>query len=182
MARKYLIGNWLLFIIFSFLLILSINSQLKGEFVFLNESVAMLLFCLSFPLKICNVKLGQYLILIVLLILLFSPLSYSFTISDGDTSVTHSGAKYTSLISPITFFILILFLAFNYSAMKNLYQILTKGTDEEQKKVLSTEIEFYYNKFNGCSNRELVDIFKMYNDYPVGAQLALKRIKKEKGI
>lgn len=164
------------------MLALFIDSELKAEFVLLNESVAMLLLCVSFPFKIYNVKLGQYFILGILLILLFSPLSYSFTITDGDSSVTRNGAKYTSLISPLTFVILILFLAFNYKAMIDLYQLLTKGSREEQERKMSKEIEFYYNKFNDCSKSELVDIFKMYKDYPVGAQLALNRIKKEKGI
>lgn len=66
--------------------------------------------------------------------------------------------------------------------MIDLYHLVTRGSEKEQKEELSKEIEFYYNKFNDCSNIELVDIFKMYNDYPVGAQLALNRIRKEKGI
>jgi len=182
MQRRYLISNWLFFIVFSFLLALSINSQLKDEFIFFNENIAMLLFCLSIPLKLYRIRVGQYLIFVALLILLFSPLSYYFTITDGDTSVTHNGAKSTSLISPITFLILILFLAFNYSAMIDLYQLLTKGSDKEQKEALAKEIEFYYNKFNACSDSEMVDIVKMYNDYPAGAKLALNRIRKDKGI
>ena len=65
--------------------------------------------------------------------------------------------------------------------MIGLYQLLIRGSEKEQNEELSKKIEFYYNKFNGCSNSELVDIFKMYNEYPVEAQLALKRIKEEKG-
>ena len=142
----------------------------------------MVLFCICFPLKIYDIKVGQYVILCVLSILLFSPLSCSYTTIEDNISTIHSEAKFNSFISPITFLVLLLFLAFNYKAMIDLYHLVTRGSEKEQKEELSKEIEFYYNKFNDCSNIELVDIFKMYNDYPVGAQLALNRIRKEKGI
>lgn len=138
----------------------------------------MLLFCLRFPLKIYKVRAWQYIILVVLLVLLFGPLQYSYTDFEGGTSVTHSEMRFTSLIRPVTFLILMLFLVFNYRTMVDLYLLLIRGPEKEQEEELSKEIAFYYTKFNACSNSELVDICKMDNDYPVGAQLALNRIKK----
>jgi hypothetical protein len=182
MQKKYLIANWVLFIIFSGLLGLAIKSQIINGGIFLNEAIAMLLLCISFPLKIYNIKVGRYIILIGLLVLLFNPLYYSYTITEGDTAVTYHESRFNSLISPLTFLVLMLFQAFNYSTMIDLYYLLTRGSEKEQKDELSRKIEFYYNKFNGCSNIELVDILKMYNNYPTEAQLDLKRIKEEKGI
>jgi len=171
MQQKYLIINWLLFVIFITLLGFAIASQMADWSLFLNEDVAVFVFCISFPLKIYNIKAGQYLILALLLVLLFSPLSYSYTATEGNTSTIHSETTFTSLISPLTVLVLMLFLAFNYRAMINLYRLLTKGSEKEQKEKLSKEIEFYYSKFNGCSDLELVDICKLYNDYLVEEQL-----------
>lgn len=182
MQRKYLVINWLLVIIFITLLGFAIKFQLTDFSLLINEDTATFLFCISFPLKIYNIKVGQYVILVALLILLFSPLSCSYTTIEDNISTVHSEAKFTSLISPLTFLVLVLFLAFNYSAMIDLYHLVTRGSEKEQKDELCNEIDFYYRKFNGCSETELIDIFKMYNDYPVGAQLALNRIRKEKGI
>jgi len=182
MQQRYLVINWLLFILFTTLLGFSIKSQVEDWSLFINEDFAMLLFCICFPLKIYDVKVWRYVILVALLILLFSPLSCSYTTIEGNIPTIHSEAKFNSLVSPLTFFVLSLFLAFNYSAMIDLYQLLTKGSDKEQKEALAKEIEFYYNKFNDCSDSELVDIVKMYNDYPAGAKLALNRIRKEKRI
>jgi hypothetical protein len=182
MKKKYLIANRILFIISILLFCLFIKWQVFNEFMFFNETIAMLLFCASIPLKLYKMRTGQYLVFTALLILLFSPLSYSYTITDVNGFITHHEAKFNSLISPITFVILILFTMANFSAIFDLYQVLTKGSDKEQKDALSKETEYYYNKFSGYSSAGLADIFEMYNDYPVEAQLALKRIKEEKGI
>lgn len=182
MERKYLIVNWILFIIFTFLLGWFIKPQLEDGYILFNEAIAMFLFCLSFPLKIYNINVARYVILVVLLVLLFSPLSYEYTITEESTSVTHQEARFTSLISPVTFLVLMLFLAFNCQAMIDLYHLLIRGSEKEQKAELSKNIEFYYAKFNDCSNAELADILKMYDDYPVEAQVALKKIKDEKDI
>jgi hypothetical protein len=182
MQKKYVIINYVLFTIFSGLLVLAIKSQTADGSIFLNEDTAMLLLCMSFPLKIYNIKIARYIILVGLLVLLFSPLGYSYTIREGNTSVTYHETKFTSLISFPTFLVLMLFFGFNYSAIINRFQLLIRGSEKEQNEELSKKMEFYYNKFNSCSNAELVDVFKMYNDYPVEAQLALKRIKEEKDI
>jgi len=181
MQRKYLVISWLLFVIFTILLGFAINFQIAGRSLFINEDIAMLLFCISFPLKIYNIKVGQNAFLIALLVLLFSPLSCSYTTIEDNISTVHSEAKFTSLISPLTLLVLFLFLIFNYKAVIDLYRLITIGSEKEQKEELSREIEFYYKKFNDCSNIELIDIYKMYNDYPVGAQIALKKINEEKG-
>ena len=182
MQQRYLVINWLLFILFTTLLGFSIKSQVEDWSLFINEDTAVLLLCISFPLKIYNVKWGQYLILALLLVLLFNPLSCSYTTVEDNISTVRSEAKFTSLISPVTFLVLLLFLAFSYNAIIDLYHLVTRGSEKEQKEKLSKEIEFYYNKFNDCSNIELVDLFKMYNDYPIAAQLALNKIREEKRI
>jgi len=182
MKKKYLIANWILFIISILLLGLFIQWQVSNEFILFNETIAMFLVCASIPLKVYRLRIGQYLIFTALLILVFSPLSCAHTITDANGSITHHEAKFNSLISPITFVILIWFTVANFSAIFDLYRLLTKGSDKEQKASLAKEMEFYYNKFKDCSSAELGDIFEMYKDYPVGAQLVLKKIKEEKGI
>ncbi len=182
MQKKYVIINYVLFTIFSGLLVLAIKSQIADGSIFLNEDTAMLLLCMSFPLKIYNIKIARYIILVGLLVLLFSPLGYSYTIREGNTSATSHETKFTSLISPVTFVILILFTAVNYSVMFELYYLLTKGSKKEQEDKANRDVEFYYKKFNECSADEFYESLKMCNDYPVEAQLALKRIKEEKDI
>lgn len=66
--------------------------------------------------------------------------------------------------------------------MIDLYQFLTKGSKNEQVDKANRDIDFYYNKFNSCSDIELNDILKIYNEYPIEAQKALSKIKMEKGI
>jgi hypothetical protein len=179
---KSRIVNWALFVISILLLVLFIQWQVADESILFNEAIAMLFFSVSIPLKIYRVRIGQYVIFAALLILLFSPLSYFYTITEGNTSITHRETKFNSLISPVTFVILILFTMVNYSAMFNLYQLLTKGSETEQEDKANIEVEFYYKKFSECSAVEFKESFKMFNDYPVEAQIALKRIKKEKEL
>jgi hypothetical protein len=160
---------------------LFIRWQIADEFSMVNETLAMVLFAISLIFKLYKLKIGQYLIFILLLILLSNAIKFSYTIVNDGVSTTYYSASFNSLsINPIVFVVLILYMVVNGKFIWDLYNLLAHGSDKEQKEKQDKNIAFYYEKFKNYSTTEMNDIFKVYKDYPIEAQIALKRIKKEK--
>jgi hypothetical protein len=154
--------------------------QIADEFAMVNETLAMILFAISLIFKMYRIKIGQYLIFIFLLILLFNVIKFSYTVVNGDVSTTYYSASFSSLsINPIVFVVLMLYMIVNRKVIVDLFQKLLHGSDKEQEEKQDKNVAFYYDKFNNYSSNELNDIFKMFYDYPVEAQIALKKIDKE---
>jgi len=182
LEMRYVYTYWSLFGAFILVLGWFISWQITDETFMINESFAMILLCISCPAKIYELKKVQYTLLVFLLMLLFSPLSFSHTIDDGNKSITYHSGRFNGVISPVVFLILVIYVMVNVGALIDLYQLVTKGSKKEQEDARNKNVTFYYEKFGGCSNIELADALKRYSDYPIEAQIALKRIKAEKGI
>src|ERR1700761_7573440 len=111
---------------------------------------------------------GQWLLLILILIALPGIFTVNYNIS-GYSS--HTIAYVGSLkFNPLSFLLLLVFLAIN---RRNIIKVLY-GSEEDQDAKAGKAVKFYYDKFNSSTPEELNDIFKMYNEYPPEAQIALK--------
>ena len=76
----------------------------------------------SFIARIYRVKVVQYISFCILLILLFNPLNYSYTVTKGDMSVTHHSTVVSFLsINPIILIVLILYILVNNGAVVESY-------------------------------------------------------------
>lgn len=182
MSNRSAIINWILFAVIAISIILLIRWQAIAGEMFINETSALILLCLGFAFKIYKVRAATYIIFLILVVLLFQPITYSYTVSEGNASITHSSSRFDTLISPIVLLVLVCHIMFNYASMIDLYHLLVRGSEKEQREKREKVVDFYYNKFSTCSNIELEDIFKSYNEYPAEAQEALSRLKSEKGI
>jgi hypothetical protein len=174
--------NWTLLVAFVLSTGLFIAWQARNDLRMINESAAMVFLCMSLPAKIYKLRIVQYILFFVLVIFLFNAIRFSYTVVEGSVSRTYHYSQFNGVINPIVFVILIVYSVVNIDALNHLYQIIIKGSETEQKDTENKKIEFYYNQFNSCSDEELTNIFKIYNDYPNEAKAALKRIKSEKGI
>lgn len=179
MKGRAAVINWILFSVFTLLTVVFVKWW-TAELWLINETAAMILFCLGFPLKIYRLQWGQYIILFLLIVLLFQPFSYSYTVVDGNTTSTYNSGYFVGKIDPVIFVVLMSFIAFNHEAVIHLYRLFTKGSKGEREDKRIRDINFYYKKFGTCSDSELEDIYNMYGEYPVEAQEALIRLKSEK--
>ncbi len=182
MKAKSVYINWILFIVFLLLTGLFITWQVSNDIRMVSESIAMVFLCISLPARIYKLKIAQYALFFLLIILLFNVFDFSYTVVEGNVSTTYHSSRFNGIINPIVFIILIVYIIVNIDALVAFYQLLTKGSEKDQEEDKIKKIDFYYKKFSNCSDTELTGVFKMYNDYPDEAQIALKRIKSEKGI
>jgi hypothetical protein len=182
MKAKSAYINWIIFIVFVLAAVLFITWQARNNLMMVNESVAMIFLCLSFPAKIYKLTLVQYILFFALIILMFNAIRFSYTVVVGNVSTTYHSSQFNGIINPIVFIILITYFVVNIDALIQLYQLIAKGSKKEQQNSENKKIDFYYKQFNSCSDEELTRIFKIYNDYPNEARIALTRIKSEKGI
>ena len=150
--------------------------------MFINETFALFLLIGSIVVKWSKSTKAQFVILFLLLIPLFDILSYSYTIENGDRSITYSSGKFDSLINPLVFLVFIVYLIINISGVKKLFKFVLRGSDNEIEEREKKETTFYYDKFNSSTNKELGELYKMYKDYPYTAQVALDKIKGERNL
>ena len=62
------------------------------------------------------------------------------------------------------------------------FNIIRHGDDNEVKSKLEVGVKFYYEKFNSFSSEELKEVYKIYNEYPNEARIALRQIHEEKKL
>lgn len=181
MNKRYTVKNISLFVLTGLLIGWFVWWQCANEAPMISETLAMFLFAVSIIFKAYNIKIGQYAILILLIILLFNLITFSYTVVNGDVSTTYYSANFSSFgFNPIVFFVLISYIICNRRFVAYAYKLLIHGSVKEQKEKDNKDITFYYNMFNNCSGNELNDAFNLYNDYPLSAQKALNKIKAER--
>lgn len=159
-----------------------ISWQIADELFMIDETLGLILFSVSVICKILDFKKVQYVVFILLLVLLLNVIKFGFTVVNGDVSTTQYSVSYTGLgFNLIIFFILILYLVVNRKVVFDLFFKLLYGSESEREERRNRDISFYYEKFHGCSAEEQNEAFKLYNDYPKEARIALDKINKEKG-
>ncbi|GAB3923460.1 hypothetical protein [Mucilaginibacter myungsuensis] len=152
--------------------------QISNDVMFINETFALLLLIGSTVAKWSRSNKIQLVIFLALFVPLFSLLNYTYTVEDGDTITTYHSARFSSLVDPIVFLILVVFLGMNLSVIIKFF----KGSDEDITDKSDKLTTFYYDKFNSSDERELIGLYKMYNDYPLEAQIALRKIHEERNL
>ena len=102
----------------------------------------------------------------------------TFTIGKIAVSVgpiSESGTEHLG-INPIILVILIVYYFVNRTPINRILSRTLIGTEEEQKQKRNKQIEFYFEKFSKCEPEEFEELLQRFDDYPVEAQVALKRI------
>jgi len=157
--------------------------QIVDEFMIVTETVAVGLLSISFICKIYNLIKVQYVIFVLLLVLLFNLIGFSYTTTNGDVSTTNYTSKIAFIgINPLVFIILGCFLISNRKEFSKSINTLFYGSINEQIENAGKGISFYYKKFNEYNDSDLRDLFNRYKDYPKEAQIALLQRKKERSI
>ena len=178
MNKRAIYINVTLFIVSIILLGLMIYWQITGGFLMASETLAIFLLSLSFVLKKYNLVIGQWLSFGLFLVLLFGIIDFSYTLHNGDSTITYHTIKFTSpSINPIVFLVLLAFAIVNW----RIFGWLFYGSKEEKQEDFNKKISFYYHKFKEEPQTELENIFSLYKEYPKEAQVALTKIKEERG-
>jgi hypothetical protein len=154
--------------------------QVANNLILINETFALLLLTGSIIAKWYKSEKTQLVIFFLLFIPLFDILSYSYTIEVGDTTTTYNSGKFDGLINPVVFLVFVFYLVMNASVIIKQFRFIFKGSVKEIEGKSKKEITFYYNKFNVLTSEELIDVFSLYDKYPIEAKIAIDMIKKEK--
>jgi len=166
-----------LFVISILLIGLLIYWQISDETLLVSETIAMFLFSISIVFKRYNLVKAQYFLFVLLLILLFQTIHFTYTVTNDNTTTAYEESHSVG-INPIILIILIAFLVVNRKLRRNFLY----GSDKEKKESFEKDVSFYYNKFNEISTDDLKDIFNMYKEYPKEAQVALLQIQREREL
>ncbi|WP_183575990.1 hypothetical protein HDF18_19050 [Mucilaginibacter sp. X5P1] len=183
MSKKDVYINTVLFLISVLLLGLLIYWQIVDEFLIITETVAVSLLSISFIFKRYGLKKIQYVLFVLLIILLFNLIDFSYTAHNGDTSTTYFTSKTVVFgIKPTVFLIILCFILVNNKQFSHSIKNILYGSSIEQNEKFDKGISFYYEKFNSYSDNDLKDIYNLYKDYPKEAQAALMKIKEERSL
>jgi hypothetical protein len=177
--------DFILLSTFSFFVVLGIYQYFVDGFtVYLNNILAAILLIYGIFLKVKRYDKSRFVVICLLALSTFGIINFVFaTVARIGELPTNSFAfiQYPG-IDPITLLIFIIYCFVNRSFFWECYHLLFHGTGEAQKRESEKQIEFYYKKFSTIKNDDLERIFKIYNEYPVEAQMALKAIHEERRL
>ncbi len=177
--------DFVLLSIFSFFVGLGIYQFfIDGFIAYLNNILAAILLIYGIFLKIKNTDKSRFVVIVLLVLSTFGIINFVFaTVARIGDLPTNSFAfiQYPG-VDPITLLILIIYCVVNRTFFFECYHLLFHGSGEEQKLESEKQVEFYYKKFSTIKEDELESIFKIYNEYPIEAQMALKAIHEERGL
>ncbi|MDB5158532.1 MAG: hypothetical protein JWR50_3239 [Mucilaginibacter sp.] len=177
--------DFLLVSVFGFYIITGVCHHFaEGSVIYLNNVLAAILLILGVILKVSNKEKGKFVVLLLLVLSTFGIINFVVaTVARVGTPVSDSFAfiQYPG-IDPITLLILIIYCIVNRNFFFECYSLLFHGSKQYQRSESDKKVEFYYKKFVESTNDELVGFYKMYNEYPVEAQVALKQIHEERNL
>jgi hypothetical protein len=154
-----------------------------GSVLALNYNLILALLVLSFLFKRHGYRKVQVAIFFILLLFLCGLLNFTIEVDNSDLTQTSFSANIGSLsFDPIVFLLLLVYCLINKGAIKYFINRAFYETEEEKSDSESKQTAFYYDQFNTCTEEELERYFKMYKEYPIAAQSALKRIKQERQL
>jgi len=143
-------------------------------------AVALLIF--GIRLLLTQSPAGQYIILAAILLSLANILQFNIIIGN-ESHTTHTTISLNGLsFNAFSGLLLVFYFFINWKAVKVDVKLLARGSESEQKKEREKLLEFYSDKFKNCSEDELKSALKMFKDYPLEAQQALEKIKKERNL
>jgi|GEM_PF-4407199 len=80
------------------------------------------------------------------------------------------------LINPLILVLIIIYMIVNRRFIRRYYTPSNKEEVDQQSKMVG----FYFDKFNSCSEEELKNALSLYDQYPLEAQLALRKVHDER--
>jgi hypothetical protein len=116
-------------------------------------------------IKIYNTRKEYFLVLIVLLF--YSVNIINFTVVSFN-------------INLLGVLLLVIYSLINKEMIMSVSEKVFKGSKEEQETERNKLIDFYFEKFKKCEVEELKEIFNNFNNCPLEAQIALKKVREEK--
>jgi len=148
-----------------------------------NDILAILILVFSLRLFFFSSSWGQKVLCVLLLVSMINVLNFgtNYSLEDGRASWSLVNA-FGLHFNPYCFFLLLLFSLINRKNLMALYLKMRYGTAKEQEVEMESKVKFYYDKFIKFSAEELEVVFKDFKEYPEEAQIAIDKIKKEKGI
>ena len=168
-------------LVLGYLLVVAVFLHFNNGYVFsLNYYVGFVAWIVVVCYKVFykDIKYG---VLVLLLLSFFNIIV--FTVSISSFTVGFLGSNIVSPgIDPLISTILIIYCNVNRDLVTGFYRKFFKASEQELKEKEEREIEFYYKKFITRSIDELADINRDFKQYPLEAQIALKKIYKEKGF
>jgi hypothetical protein len=85
-------------------------------------------------------------------------------------------------INPFVLLLILIYFFINRSTIMSHIRRLTEGTEEEISLRFKNKVKFYYDKFNLYTSDELKDVYKIYDEYPEEAKMALREIHEERNL
>ncbi|MEO6979217.1 MAG: hypothetical protein ABI113_12585 [Mucilaginibacter sp.] len=147
-----------------------------------EDIIGVALLAFGIRLLVTQSVAGEYVILILVLLLLGNTLNIDISFADGG----YSSRSYVSFgrltFNPFAFLLLVLYFLINRFSIRSHIKYLMHGSESEQKEKGEKLLVFYYEKFENFTNDELDSALGMFKDFPLEAQQALQRIKKERNL
>jgi len=172
-----ILATLLLFILVGRLLVIDI---IENSAISIDDILAVMLLVFSMQLLITQSAKGQYIVLGVLIISLINILQFNIIIGE-ESHTTHTTLNIGALsFNAFTFLLLIFYCVINWKGVKVGIKVLFHGSESEQKEKREKLFIFYYDKFKNYTEDELSRAFGMFKEYPLEAQEALNKIKKER--
>ncbi|MCR8560964.1 hypothetical protein KXD93_25120 [Mucilaginibacter sp. BJC16-A38] len=152
----------------------------ENNSIALDDILAVLLLIFGIRLIVTGYRTGEYIILALILLSVLDLIKWHINLNES-YYISRSYFKISGLrFNVFAFLLLVFYCLINRAGLKYAVNYLLHGSAEEQRSDRDKKINFYYDKFNNCTQKELEDAFGMLKDYPVEAQIALYKIKEEK--
>jgi hypothetical protein len=181
MKRKYDYFDIGIFFTLFLIVVGVFYEDVEGTFFYtVNDFLDVAL--LIFSLRVVFGKPGKerYLIIALLFVCLFNLLTFTYTVDGGEYSSKSSINIGHFGFNPFTFLLIIVYAFIDRKYLSLLFENIRYGSKDEQADRRNKLVNFYYEKFNSCTAEELNKTFDDFEQYPVEAQIALKKIKEEK--
>lgn len=175
----------ILIVIFLFILVCRIfylDFSVRNSISF-DDIVAVVLFIFGLGLVFANSRKGQFIVLAIIFVSLIRLINGNIILSKSNyiTSSSSLGVGPIS-INGVGLLFLLIYCLINWSGLKNGFIWLRHGSESERKADEEKMVAFYYEKLNNSTPTEFNDALNMFESYPREAQIALNKIKSERGL
>ncbi|MDB5135047.1 MAG: hypothetical protein JWP37_1650 [Mucilaginibacter sp.] len=162
-------------IVLGFLSVRAVYEHFQYGYVLsINNYLAFIVWIIAFAVLL--VRPGKATILMLMAMFLSALNIINFTSEIFKAGISNESNGFESLtVNPLALLLLVIYCLVNREAIK----ILLNGSNAEKMREQDRMIDFYYKKFISCSKDELNKVFESFDEYPIEAKMALKKIKAE---
>lgn len=158
-----------------------INAVVFNYQLSINNYFGFICWLLALLLRILNFRFNRYCVGCLIILGTLNILNFGIGTAVISFSVGNIyDVKADGLgLNPIILFILIVYCFVNKKVINVIISELWNGSAKEQEDARQKNINFYLKKFEHCSADELECLLKKLNDYPVEAQIAIKKLTEQ---